>query len=181
MNTASTKKGYCALMFGALLTVISPVASATTANKTIHNVMKANGKPTAPIEVAYTVPKSAAIGASVSVVVTIRPLSDVTDLNLKITAGEGLSLSTGDFVRNYGAQKRDAVLSETITAVVNAQGILYLNVFTSGAVEGKTMSSASAVPISVGDSPKRMLKKSGRTEHDASGRPIIVMPAEERK
>ena len=181
MNTANIKTGYCALLVGTLLALISPVASATSANKTIHKMTKTSGKPTAPIEVAYTVPESAAIGASVSVVVTIRPLSDVTDLNLKITAGEGLSLSAGDFVRNYGMRARDAVLSETVTAVPNAQGILYLNVFASGAFKGKTMSSASAVPISVGISPERMLKKSGRTEHDASGRPIIVMPAEERK
>lgn len=181
MIMANIGTRYCAVLVGVLLTVVSPASGATTVDKTIHNVSKASGKPMAPIEVAYTVPESAAIGASVSVVVTIRPLSDVTDLNLQITAGEGLSLSAGDFVRHYGAQTRDTVLSETVTAVPNTQGILYLNVFASGAFKGKTMSSASAVPISVGLSPERMLKKSGKTEHDASGRPIIVMPAEERK
>jgi len=161
------------------MVLMSPCANSYAAVKTVHKVMKMSGKPTAPIEISYTAPVSAAIGSSVNVVVTIKALSDVADFGLKVTADEGLLLNAGELVKNYGAQKRDAVFSETLTATPNAEGYLYLNVFASGSFQGKTMVRVGAVPISVGTSPEKKLKKSGTIEKDSSGQNVVVMPADE--
>lgn len=179
MQIENLKVKYFAVLIGSLMVLMTPYASSCAAGRHPQKEMKVSGKPTAPIDISYSVPDSATIGASVSVVVTITVLSDVTDLRLNITAGEGLSLSGGELVKIYGEQNRDAVLSETITATPNARGILYLNVFTSGLFQGKSMAHASAVPISVGTSPEKMLKKAGAVERDSTGRNIVILPAQE--
>ena len=179
MNTINRKVKYCAALIGGLVVLMSTCVNSYAAVKTVHKVMKVSGKPTAPIEISYTAPASAAIGTSVNVVVTIKALSDVSDLGLKVTANEGLSLNAGELVKNYGAQRRDAIFSETVAATPSAEGILYLNVFASGSFQGKTMIRVGAVPISVGTSPEKKLKKSGTIEKDSTGQSVIVMPADE--
>ena len=179
MHIEGLKVKYCAVLLGCFMALMAPCASSFAAEKSFHKAVKVSGKPTAPIDISYAVPESVAIGASVNVVVTISVRSDVTDLGVKITAGEGLSLSGGLLVKSYGTQNSDAVLSETITVTPNARGILYLNVFTSGVFQGKSMIHASAIPVSVGTSPERMLKKSGTVQRDSSGRNIVILPAQE--
>ena len=179
MNTASPEAKYAAALIGVLMALISPSTSSLAVEKTVHKVIAPSGKRSAPIEIAYTVPESASIGASVSVLVTITALADVTDLGLSLTAGEGLSLSGGSFEKSYGAQSRGAVFSETVTVTPNNNGLWYLNVFASAAVNGHKMVDASAVPISVGPSAEKMLKRSGTTARDASGQSIVIMPADE--
>jgi len=181
MNTASLKAKYSAALIGGFMVLISPCTSSFAVEKTVHKEMSRADKPAAPVEIAYTVPESSSIGASVGVIVTITALVDVTDLGLSLTSGEGLSLSAGSFEKSYGAQNRGAVFSETVTVTPNTNGILYLNVFASATFHGKKMVNASAVPISVGSTPEKMLKKSGATARDASGKNIVIMPADEGK
>lgn len=179
MNSASLNAKCVAALIGGLIVVIFPLSSSFAVEETIHKVIAPSGKRSAPIEIAYTAPESASIGESVGVVVTSTTLADVTDLGLSLTAGEGLSLSTGSFERSYGAQSRGAAFSETLTVTPSTNGLLYLNVFAYASSNGRKLVNASAVPISVGAFPEKMLKRSGASELDASGRSIIIMPAEE--
>lgn len=181
MNTASLKAKYSAALIGGFMVLICPCTSSLAAEKTVHQVIAPSGKRSAPVEIAYTVPESASIGASVSVLVTVTALADVTDLGLSLTPGEGLSLSGGTFEKSYGAQSRGAVISETVTVTPNTNGLLYLNVFASAVVNGHKMVDASAVPISVGPSTEKMQNRSGATARDASGQNIVIMPADEGK
>ena len=102
-------------------------------------------------------------------------------LTLKLTAGEGLSMTTGEFIKNYGDQLRKAVISETVAVTPSTDGVLYLNIFLSGTFNGKQMTRAGAVPIKVGSATQKMLKKSGQAATDSKGQKIIIMPAEEKK
>lgn len=178
MNTIGVRVKFCAALIGCAMVLMAPSASSYAVEKTFRQEMKAHGKTTAPIDVSYTVPESLAIGANVNVVVTITALDDVADLGIRITAGDGLTLNAGELVKNYGAQNRGAVFSETITAMPKVGGILYLNVFVGGSFHGKNMVRASAVPLSVGGAPEKMMKKSGAVERDSSGRNIVILPAD---
>ncbi len=149
----------------------------------IHVIKKElprSGKTSAPISVSYSVPATNAINDKVKVIITVKPLSDVGGLTLKLTAGEGLAMPTEEFNKNYGDQLRNAVFSETVTVTPSTDGILYLNVFVSGTFNGKQMTRSGAVPIKVGAATQKMLKKSGQAATDSKGQKIIIMPAEEK-
>ena len=140
-----------------------------------------SGKTTAPLSIFYTVPPRNAVGDKVRIAVTVKALSDVKGLTLKLAPGEGLSMEGGTFMKNYGDQPRNTEFTETVAVTPSVDGILYLNIFASGTFNGRKMTRTGAVPVQVGANARKMLKKSGQAATDDKGQKIIIMPAEEKK
>ena len=139
------------------------------------------GKSTAPVSLSYEVSSQNNVGDSIQVTLTMITRSDVDNFKLELIAEEGLRLlPSGTFERSYGSRPRDAAVSETVTVVPSQEGRLYLNVFVTGEFSGKKMGYTRSIPINVGTSSSRTLKKSNQVTTDAKGQKIIVMPAEEK-
>ena len=181
MNCADRKRKYIALLAVVLMLLAWQTAYSANAVRIIHQELSRSGKSRAPISISYAVPAKAAIGDAVQVTVTMKVLSDATDFDLKLTAGEGLEMPSGAFMKSYGDQPRNASMSETVTVVPNTDGIVYLNVFATGTFKGRKMTTAGAVPVNTGTAARKMLKKSGQATTDSNGQKIIIMPAEEKK
>jgi len=167
----------------ACLTVMILMGLAGCSNKmndVIIGEFSWRGKPTAPITVLYTVPAKTVIGESAEVILEFRTLVDVDGLRLKLTAGEGLSITPKKFEVDYGNQPANSSFSETVTVIPESEGMLYMNVFIYGTFHGKRMVRTGAVPIMVGSDKRRMLKKPDKVTTDSEGHKIIIMPAEEK-
>lgn len=181
MKSYITKINNIILLMASLLLFSWQNTYSADAVRILHKELSNSGKPTAPISISYTVPAKVAIGDNVEVTVTIKALSDVNDFSLKLIAGEGLEMPSGEYLKSYGNQPRNSSFSETVTVSPNTEGILYLNVFATGTFNGKKMTHAGAVPINTGTATQKMLKKSGKVTTDSKGQKIIIMPVEETK
>jgi hypothetical protein len=181
MKCSNIKKVSIALLAVMLMLLSGQTIFAADAVLMLHKELPRSGKTTAPISISYSVPAHVAVGDAVQVTVTIKALSDVADFNVKLNAGDGLEMSSGEYLKNYGNQVRNSEFSETVTVIPNTEGILYLNVFATGTFNGKKMTSAGAVPVNTGTAPRKMLKKSGHTTTDSKGQKLIIMPVEEAK
>lgn len=181
MKRSNMKSVYIALLAVIFILLSGQNIFAADAVRVLHKELPLSGKPSAPISISYSVPANVATGDNVQVTVTIKALSDVNDFNLKLTAGEGLEMSSGEYLKSYGSQVRNSAFTETVTVIPNTEGILYLNVFATGTFNGKKMTNAGAVPIKTGNATRKMLKKSGQATTDTRGQKIIIMPAEEAK
>jgi len=181
MNVTNIKKQYITLVALILMLLSWQNAYSADVVRILHKELSRSGKSTAPIAISYAVPAKTSIGENVQVTVTIKALSDVNEMTLRMTSGDGLIMPSGEYQKNYGKQVRNTAFSETVTVIPNAEGILYLNVFATGTFNGKKMTNAGAVPINTGTVTRKMLKKSGQATTDSKGQKIIIMPAEETK
>ena len=143
--------------------------------------MSYKGKPSAPISISYSVPAQNSVGDSIPVTITIQVLSDFDSLKLEAIAEEGLRLlPSGPYERSYGSRPRNAALSETVTVIPSQEGRLYLNVFVTGVFNGKKMGHTRSIPLNVGTTSAKTLKKSNQVTTDSKGQKIVIMPAEEK-
>lgn len=167
------------IVFAVTLFLLGMIACSDKSSKVISSKLMQSGKPTAPISISYAVPEKADVGESITVTVEFKTLSDANRLKLKLTAGKGLDLTSGEYEIDYGNQSMNSAFSETVTVVPQTEGILYLNVFVTGTFHGNTMVRTGAVPINAGRNVRQMLKKPSQVTTDSEGQKIIIMPAEE--
>ena len=173
-------KGPCITLVVSLI-FLWLIACSDKSAKVISSEVSQSGKPTAPISISYTVPEKTTVGENVTVIVEFRTLSDAEGLRIEFTAGEGLKLTSGRYKVDYGIRPGNSTFSETVTVVPQTEGILYLNVFVTGIFGGNTMVRTGAVPVNVGATTHKMLKKPGNVTTDSKGQKIIILPAEEEK
>jgi len=140
-----------------------------------------SGKPVAPVSISYTVPEKADVGESITVTVSFKLLSDAEKVTLKLTPDKGMEITSGKTEVDYGDQLANSAFSESVTIVPHTEGVLYLNVFVTGTFGGRKMARTGAVPVYVGTDIRKMMKNSGKTVTDSTGKKIIIMPAEEKK
>jgi len=173
-------KGPCITLVVSLI-FLWLIACSDKSAKVISSEVSQSGKPTAPISISYTVPEKTTVGENVTVIVEFRTLSDAEGLRIEFTAGEGLKLTSGRYKVDYGIRPGNSTFSETVTVVPQTEGILYLNVFVTGIFGGNTMVRTGAVPVNVGATTHKMLKKPGNVTTDSKGQKIMILPAEEKK
>ena len=170
----------CATLLTACLVFSGTASCSKTSNQTISGKVPEPSKPSAPVSISYTVPAKAAVDESVEVTIKFNTRSDVEELTLTLTGGNGLELVPAEYEIDYGTQPLNSTFSETVTVVPRSEGVLYLNIFVAGTFNGNRMVRTGAVPVKVGSGDiGKMLKKSGQVTSDAEGRKIIIMPARE--
>jgi hypothetical protein len=97
-------------------------------------------------------------------------MSSKFDAQINLTTDQGLTLNNPDQVLKSAAGQ---IVEHGITVVPNAQGLMYVNVFITA--DGK--SSASAIPVQVGDAPVQ-LKTNSQTKTNANGERVQIMKIE---
>lgn len=148
---------------------------------TIGKKAFSKGKPSAPVAISYSIPEKNSIGDSIPVSITIQILSDVDNLTLEVIAEEGLRLpSPGPYEWSYGSRPRNATVSETVIVIPSQKGRQYLNIFVAGVFNGKQMGHSLSIPMNVGTTGEKTLKKSNWVTTDSKGQKIVIMPAEEK-
>lgn len=169
-----------AVLAGVAIVLIASCTENTGAIKT--GDMGQPGKPAAPVSISYAVLEKVVVGERVEITITVTALSRARSLTVKLTAGEGLNLTGGEFEAEYAELDAGESVSETVTVVPSIEGVLYLNVFVTGGFGPSTMGRIGAVPINVGESEagRKGLKSPGTPAIDDKGEKIIIMPAEER-
>ncbi|MFW5443100.1 MAG: hypothetical protein ACKE51_02180 [Methylococcaceae bacterium] len=136
-----------------------------------------HGKPGAPIELSYKVPKQKNTGNTVEIeLVFITHISE-GELNIHIEADNGLiinDLSHSDFNIILAEKTTRYPTSIMVTSVI--EGLFYVNIFVNMDANGNTLNRTFSVPVQVGES-KHKLKKTGKLSADKHGKKIMVMPA----
>ena len=157
------------------------LACTSNSRELITKEIPPSGKPVAPVTISYTVPEKAGVGESITVTVSFKLLSDAEKVTLKLTPDKGMEITSGKTDVDYGEQLANSAFSESVTIVPHTEGVLYLNVFVTGTFGGRKMVRTGAVPVYVGTDIRKMMKNSGKTVTDSTGKKIIIMPAEEKK
>ncbi len=145
----------------------------------INGEVPASHKISAPVAIAYSVPKKVALGEDLRVTVTLTANANVENLTLTVSAGEGVVLPGGRYDVNFGAQQSGNTVTEEILISSSREGRLYLNLLVSGSFSGREMARAGAVPVQVGDGVSQMLKTTGTPAVDSDGKRLTVSPAQE--
>ncbi|MCF6217626.1 MAG: hypothetical protein L3J62_04155 [Gammaproteobacteria bacterium] len=145
----------------------------------IDGEVPASHKISAPIAIAYSVPKKVSLGEDLLVTVTLTASADVENLTLTVSAGEGLTLPSGRYAVNFGSQQSGSRVTEEIFISPSHEGRLYLNLLVSGSFSGREMARAGAVPVQVGEGVSQMLKTTGAVAVDSDGKLLTISPAQE--
>lgn len=139
------------------------------------------GKPSGPITIAYRVIGKPVVGQPVAIDLRVsstlgpQPISigyrinDATAMQLAKSQPETVSLAPNT---------EDRMGVQQVRIVPMREGRLYLNVSASIETENGSMSTVTAIPIQVGDTP-RTLGENGELQTDAEGNQIRVLPAKE--
>ncbi len=165
-----------------LLAGVLPLGLSGCAEKSVsylNGEVPASHKISAPVAIAYSVPKKVALGEDLLVTVTLTANADVENLTLTVSAGEGLTLPGGRYDVNFGSQQSGHTVTEEILISSNREGRLYLNLLVSGLFSGREMARAGAVPVQVGESVSQALKTTGAVAVDSDGKRLMVSPAQE--
>jgi len=137
------------------------------------------GKQLAPLSLSYETLSRADIGEKISIAITCQTLADVEALEIRVKPVKGLELIAEPFEVQYGNQAVNFVFTEMVEVIAQEEGVLYLNVFVSGVFDNNKMVRSTAIPVNVGNNPKKLLKRSGKLKTTVSGQRIISLPATE--
>ncbi len=169
------------LPVGFLLTGLNGCAEKPVAYMT--GKVPASHKVSAPVSIAYTTPKKMALGDSALITITVTTNANVDDLTLIATGGEGLLLPDGSANNSYevhfGPLVNNSSRMQEVLISPDVEGLLYLNLLVTGEFSGRKMGRAGAVPVTVGDDARKMLKATGKQKVDSSGQVLLISPAEE--
>lgn len=132
------------------------------------------GKPSAPIDISYTVPGDVGVGTSAEVVVTFRLRSPADGLELVFEEGRGLRIDSEETTFIYGPREDGTSISEKVTVTPEVEGVVYLNVFVSGTFDGRAMTRTGAVPVGSGE--RRLDRPVGVVRTGADGEKILEIP-----
>jgi hypothetical protein len=143
--------------------------------------VSSQGKPTAPIDIEYSVIGSAIVGQPVSIEIdvssTVRDRSIAVDY--RINDPRDLSLAEAQPARvSLGAIGDAPSASRQVTVVPNREGRLYLNVSAEIETEEGSLIKAISIPVQVGASREER-RTNGELKEDGDGDTVVSMPAEE--
>ena len=144
------------------------------------NAPAVHAKPTAPVEIEYSVPKNVATGDEVTTVIRFVAKSNLQNLTVSASPYSGLDLlSGGDMVEFTNLQKGD---TREIEVEINLLGeVGYLSVFaTTTNALGNVQTKSIAVRYgTAGEATMKKIQPKGLVE-GAKGEKLILMPGEAR-
>jgi hypothetical protein len=159
----------------------SPPAVTFTPNQDAKVERAASGKPSGPISVAFRIIGKPVVGQPLAV--DLRVTSTLgpqpIDLSYRINDAGALQLaeSQAPFVKMTPGIE-EPTSSQQVTIIPLREGRLYLNVSASVETENGSMSTVTAIPIQVGDAPRKY-HDNGVIATDEQGEAIRSVPAKE--
>ena len=137
-------------------------------------------KPHAPIDMAYTSAVTPVAGATIRYDLVFTSGIDADDLQVTVTADDGLALMEYPQQRSLGVQQTQQQNPIAVSVQPQHDGVFYLNVSATLVMDGQQQSRSFAIPVDVGavDLIKH-LKTNGVVEKTSDGERIISMPAQQ--
>jgi len=165
-----------------LLTACDSGTTRLAAQPHEHKVSKSNyvksspGKPSAAVQMSYTVNKNIAAGEDAEVTMTFTNTKDVDNLLINLKLNPGLT-STDVLQHSFGVLPSGE--ASEIKLQINAENNGYYYIYvTATLVSDNRQSRSFAIPVNVGNvDARKYLKSSGKVTVDSQGRRIVSMPA----
>jgi hypothetical protein len=141
----------------------------------------AAGKPGAPIDIEYEVIGTPVVGQPVSIDLSVKSRRGNAPVKLRYNVLDTQSMSFPD------TQAREVALAvgdrepavRQVTIVPQREGRLYLNVTAEIETPDGALIKSIAIPVQVGSGGPAGQEPGGTLKQDASGEPVISLPADE--
>lgn len=141
-----------------------------------------SGKPSGPITVAYRLIGKPVVGQPIAVdlrvMSTLEGKPVTLDYRVHDTTALMLAESQPRTTTLAASANREGERAQQVTVIPMREGRLYLNVSASVDTENGTMSTVTAIPIQVGDAPRK-LQDNGVLSTDDQGDAVRVLPADD--
>lgn len=156
----------------------TPAASAIKPTESVGGPVDSPGKTLAPIDFDYVIIGTPAVGQPLEIRINTRVRSARADLNLALSGDERLQIPAEMARQRLAAAAGGEPITRTLRVTPTAPGTLYLNALVQADIDGRLQSRSVTIPIRVGGgAPSRV--PAGTVSTDASGEPIISLPARE--
>ncbi|NNF15478.1 MAG: hypothetical protein HKN70_01970 [Gammaproteobacteria bacterium] len=135
------------------------------------------GKPGAPVSLAYQLPAAPAVGEESEIALTFTIDSAVDDVVITMTGAEGLKIMNPERL-TLGAQKAGAEHTLTIKVLPSESGLRFVNLFADTVNGSRKLRRTFAVPVAGGGD--QTLKKGNVDQQKMpDGEDVVILPAEE--
>lgn len=138
------------------------------------------GKPSAPINIRYTIGKKAMVGEELEISIQFIPRIDVNLLSIGYTTSDGLILELSEPLFRFENVKAGAITQQLVGVTPEGEGLFYLNIFTTLETAGGKQARTLAIPIAVGVVDyQKSLPAAATLQSGPEGDAVISLPAEE--
>jgi len=161
-------------LFGKVLITLSFLIAAISTSSV------AQGKPTAPVSIEYSVPKGMRSGDTVSTIIKFVPQTDLEQLEVSVEPYEGLEVVSRNekaaFQNINAGEKREIEVTVRLTAEIG-----YLSVFAATeTARGARSTKAIAIRYGTADDATKQKLKSQNFQKTNEGENLILFPGEKR-
>jgi hypothetical protein len=159
-------------------------AAATATADQAANLVSAvsSGKPGAPVDVRFDIPKRPKVGESLDIAVAVTALgADLDELRVVFQSNDGVEVRSGNelLVKDHPAV--GSTYSHTVTVMPRKDGVFYLSAVALVESKAGSISRSFAIPIIVGDavavSEATSKLSQGSVQTDSKGEKILSLPA----
>ena len=166
--------------FVRLLLLVAVALTGCNESKSLQPAKLNYAKPHAPVEMTFSTSTKPKVGATLRYEILLTVGIDADDMQVSVSADEGLSLLEYPQQLQLGVQKKDQQQAVVVTCQPQREGLFYINISATVITDGKRQSRSFAIPVNVGDvDAAKHLKASGVVVEDAAGERIISMPAQQ--
>lgn len=150
-----------------------------SSKKPPHN-MKFPGKPHAPIELKFILPKGIAVGETMSLDLTVEAGRDADDLLVTLRADDGLLLLNNQQQFAFGQQRTGQKSDIKVTVMPEKEGMYYIYLSARLVLGADQQSRSFVIPVKVGNvDTRKSLKPAGVLQQEEGEAGIVSMPAVE--
>lgn len=149
-----------------------------SSKKPPHN-MRFPGKPHAPIELKFILPKGIALGETMSLDLTVEAGRDADDLLVSLRADNGLLLNNQQQFA-FGQQRTGQQSDIKVTVMPEKEGLYYIYLSARLVLGADQQSRSFVIPVKVGNVDiRKSLKPAGVLQQEKGEAGIVSMPAME--
>jgi hypothetical protein len=141
-----------------------------------------SGKPGAPVDIRFDIPKRPKVGEPLDIAVAITARGvDMNELRVVFQSNEGVEVRSGAEMLAKDQLAVGTTFAHTVTVVPRKEGVFYLSAVALVESKAGSISRSFAIPIIVGDpvalSEAASKPSQGTVQTDAHGEKIVSLPA----
>lgn len=172
--------GALAAAFGGCAEGPSSAGQAAAARRTLQVAnTPAFGKPTAEVDVQYSVPAETAAGVGAEIAFELVPRSPTDRVDAHFTGIDGLVVERGGELPSVANPELGTPIAHVVTVRAGADGAYAIAVLITTRTGEATLARAVSIPVTIGRAVAGTRKSAAPVAVDATGERIESMPAEE--
>lgn len=149
-------------------------------SKILPHSTKSPGKPHAPIELKFTLPKSITVGETMSLDVAVEAGQDADDLLVTLRTDDGLLLLNNQQQFAFGQQHTGQKSDIRVVVIPEKEGLYYIHLSARLVTGADQQSRSFVIPVKVGNVDiQKSLKPASVLQQEEGEAGIISMPAVE--